>query len=103
MDEESRSKKILHEINDEFQRDKQIIMGMTSEQRHVVAVVVMIVVVLALIAGLVWAGTARAGGFPITITCPKDQTNNTCTLSRDVADKVFMLIQHTKLVPEKWK
>ena len=97
---ESRTQKILRELNEELKRDKAIILGMSSEQRHALTVIIMIVAVLALVAGLVWASVASAATFPITVTCPKDQANNTCTLTREDADKVFALIQHNNAVTQ---
>ena len=94
MSEETRNQKLLRELNEQIKRDRDTVKGMSPEERHTLAVIVLVVAVIALVAGLVWAGVAGAASFPITISCPRDQANNTCTLTRDDADKVFALIQH---------
>ena len=94
MSEETRNQKLLRELNEQYIRDRNTVKGMSDQERHTLAVIIMVVAVLALVAGLVWAGVANAASFPITISCPRDQANDTCTLTRHDADKVFALIQH---------
>lgn len=96
MTEESRNQKLLREVNEEIAREKDVFMGMTGAQRKLLVIVVLVAALFALLVG--YAMAAPGGSFPITITCPKDLTNNTCSLSRDEAAKVFTLIEHNNAV-----
>lgn len=71
MPEESRNKKLLREINEEIDREKRIVAGMSKDERQVLAIVVMVIAVIAIVATLAYASIAHAAPVRITTQCLK--------------------------------
>lgn len=99
MDEqktESRNAKLLRQLNEEFDADKEVVKGMSKDEKRVLGILLVAAVVIAAVLMAVWSGLSRAGEMTVDIQCPKDAS--ICFGSK----KDFMaLIEHNNAVTQK--
>ena len=91
MTEETKTQKILKSINEEFDREKRVVGGMSKEERQVLAILVMAIAVIAIVATLVYTSIAHASAFEMDVQCEGE----VCTVAKK---DIKALIKHNNAV-----